>query len=148
MNPDTGDLVSQLEKIENGADLEKWKQSHDLSGDLVRSLMTRVQDLLTVDPKAALRLSEWMIAVAIELNDPAMKALALRSKGNALVSVDDYFQSIEYFEEALKIFTGLGDELEIAGTMMNRVVVYYRLSRFEEALADADRVLEMFKRSG
>src|SRR5437867_1703655 len=104
MTSDSGDLVSQLERIENIADLETWKHSHDLSCDLVRSLMTRVQDLLTVDPKAALRLSEWMISVAIELNDPAMKALALRSKGNALVSVDDYFQSIEYFEEALKIF--------------------------------------------
>src|SRR5207244_175886 len=84
------------------AELETWKRSHELSSDLVRNIWTRLQDLLTVDPRAGLRLSEWMISVALDLKQPSMQALAMRAKGNALVSLDDYFQGIEYFDEALK----------------------------------------------
>src|SRR5207245_2671526 len=96
----------------------------------------------------ALRLSEWMVSVALDVKDPSLKALALRAKGSGLFSVDDYIQSIEYFDEALKIFCEVGDELEIARTMMNRVFAYLRLSRFDEALADADRVTETFTKLG
>ena len=148
MTGDAGDLVGQLEKIESTAELDTWKKSHPLSEDLVRAIWTRQQDLLTADPRAALRLAEWMIDVALELDQPSMKALALRAKGNALVSVHDFADSIEYFNEALKTFHEIGSELEIARTMMNRVVAYYRLSRFDEALADADRVTARFKNLG
>src|SRR5579864_7915592 len=104
MTGDAGDLVGQLEKIESTAELDTWKKSHPLSEDLVRAIWTRQQDLLTADPRAALRLAEWMIDVALELDEPSMKALALRAKGNALVSVHDFADSIEYFNEALKTF--------------------------------------------
>src|SRR5215469_7118461 len=145
---DLHDLVGQLERVKDGAELEKWKASHQLSTELLGGIWSRLQDLLTVDPQTALRLSEWMLSIAFDVKDPYMKAMALRAKGNSLVSIDDYFQAIEYFEEALKIFGEIGDQLEVAGTMMNRVVVYLRLSRFEEALADADRVTEMFSKLG
>lgn len=140
--------VEELEKIESSAQLVQWKAEHALSEELVLAIWKRVQDLLVSDPKAGLRLSEWMISIALDLKDPALKALALRGKANALVSVDEYVQSIEYFNEALEIFRQLGNELEIARTMMNRVLAYLRLSRFEEALADADRVTGMFTAIG
>ncbi|HEU5237474.1 MAG TPA: tetratricopeptide repeat protein, partial [Pyrinomonadaceae bacterium] len=142
------ELIAQLETIKTINELDVWKAEHPLSRDLFDSLWTRQQDLLTADPRAALRLAEWMISIALDLRDPSMKAMALRAKGNALITVDDYHDALEYFEEALKIFRESGDELEIARTMMNRVVGYVRLSRFDEALADADRVTEMFKKLG
>src|SRR5260370_6198385 len=77
-----------------------------------------------------------------------MEASALRAKGNALIFVDAYFQSLEYFEEALKLFQDIGDELEIARTMNSRVVTYLKLSRFDEALADAEKVTETFRKLG
>ena len=42
--------------------------------------MARVQDLLTADPKAALRLSEQLMLLATDSKDQLMKALALRTK--------------------------------------------------------------------
>ena len=148
MKSEMTELVAQLEAIESSAELDAWKETHESSSDLVRSIWERQQDLLTADPKAALRLAEWMISIALDLDEPSMKAMALRAKGNALVSLDAYTQGIEYFENALKIFAEAADELEIARTMMNRVVAYMRLSRFDEALADADRVTEMFQKLG
>lgn len=148
MKPEMRELVGQLEKIESTAELEVWKQTHELSSDLIRGIWERLQDLLTVDPRAGLRLSEWMLSVALDLNDPFMKALALRAKGNALVSVDDHIQGVEYFDEALKVFIEINDKLEIARTMMNRVLAYLKLSRFDEALTDADRVTGMFEDLG
>src|SRR5438132_9466464 len=117
MKPELIDLVAQLEAIGSPAELDGWKKSHDVSGELLESLWIRQQDLLTANPKAALRLSEWMISIALDLDQASLKATALRAKGNALVSVDDYVQAIEYFQEALKIFKELGDEMETARTM-------------------------------
>jgi tetratricopeptide (TPR) repeat protein len=114
----------------------------------LHGLWARQQDLLTADPRAALRLAEWMVSIALDLDNPSLKAMALRAKGNALITVDDYHEALDHFEKALKIFRKSGDELEIARTMMNRVVGYLRLSRFDEALADADRVTEMFQKLG
>jgi tetratricopeptide (TPR) repeat protein len=144
MSQEMDELVAQIENIKSGAELEDWRQSHELSSDLLRSIWTRSQDLLTVDPRVSLRLSEWMIALALHLNEPFTKALALRAKGNALVSVNDCVQGVEYFDESLKIFREIGDDSEIARTMMNRVLAYVRLSRFGEALSDSNHVTEMF----
>ncbi len=148
MNPAVSEQVKQLERIENGAELTVWKQTHGLSSDLARAMAVRSNDLLTIDPKAALRLAEWLMSIALDLNDPLVKGLAFRAKGNALVSVDDYFQGVEYFEEALKTFNEIGDRFEIARTMMARVVAYFKLSRFDEALSDAEKVTGMFKELG
>ncbi len=148
MKPEMNHIIGELEKIETIGELEDWKRDHELSADLILGMGARLQDLLTVDPKAALRLSEWMLSLALEIGELPVKGLALRAKGNALATADDYFQSMEYFDEALKVFSQIGDELEVARTMMNRVVAYFRLSRFDEALADADRVTEMFKKLG
>ncbi len=148
MKPELAALVEELERIQTIDELRTWKGSHELSSELVRAIMSRLQDLLTVDARAALRLSEWMISIASELEDPASTALALRGKGSALVTADNYFQGIEYFDKALEIFGEVGDEFEVARTMMNRVVIYLRLSRFDEALADADRVTNMLTRLG
>src|SRR5438132_732080 len=104
MTSDIGDFVSQLESIESDAEFDAWKKTHALTEDLVRAIWPRLQDLLTADPRAGLRLAERMISVALELNKPPMKALALRAKGNALVSVHSFAQGLEYFNEALKTF--------------------------------------------
>jgi CHAT domain-containing protein len=148
MKADLADLVGQLEKVQNNAELDAWKHTHELSSDLLRALIARQHDLLTADPRVALRLSDWMLSIAFELEDPALRAFALRGKGSALVTIDDYFQGITYFDEALQIFGQAGNQLEVARTMMNRIVIYLRLSRFDEALADAGRVTEMLQKVG
>jgi len=94
MKADLVPLVDELERIQTTDELRTWKGSHELSSELVRALMSRLQALLTVDAQAALRLSEWMISIASELEDPASKALALRGKGIALITADNYFHSI------------------------------------------------------
>jgi CHAT domain-containing protein len=141
-------LVQELELVESVEEFEHWKTSHAVSKHFIEGALDRVRDLLTISPKSALRLSEWTLSIALDLNDPFLKALGLRAKGNALVFVDDYFQALECFEDALKIFSEFGVELEIARTMNSRVVAYNKLSRFDEALADAEIVTEKFQELG
>src|SRR3989442_7951363 len=148
MKPELKKLVEQLEKIKSIDELQAWKKDHELSKDLLKGALARSQDLLTISPKEALQLSEWALSVAFDLEDPWLEASALRAKGNALLFVDDYFLGLEYFEGALKLFTEIGDELEIARTMNSRVVTYLKLSRFDEALADAEKVTEKFRKLG
>ena len=148
MKPELKKLVEQLEKIKSIDELQAWKKDHELSKDLLKGALARSQDLLTISPKEALQLSEWALSVAFDLEDPWLEASALRAKGNALLFIDDYFLGLEYFEGALKLFTEIGDELEIARTMNSRVVTYLKLSRFDEALADAEKVTEKFRKLG
>lgn len=141
-------LVAELEKIENDTEFKAWKTEHQPSIDLVRGLMARLQDLVNVDPKIMLRLSEWTLFIALSLDDAFSRALAHRARAVALHGVDEYFQSIEHFDLALAIFRDLGDDLEIAKTLTGRSVSYLKVSRFDEALADADWVTRTFERLG
>ena len=48
-----------------------------------------------------------MVSLALDLDNPSLKAMALRAKGNALITVDDYHEAVDHFEEALKIFRNI-----------------------------------------
>lgn len=146
MSVELDELVDQLGKIETVAELDEWKRSREISTGLVRRIVARIQGLVDSDVKAALRLSEWAVSIALDLNDPFTKALALRAKAGSLTNADERFAGVEYFNEAIKIFNELGDELEVAKTVMSRITAYLVLSRFEEALTDADWVTEVFER--
>ena len=148
MKAELAELVGQLEKIQSVIELEEWRRTHEPSDDLARAVIARQHDLLTVAPQAALRLSEWLLSITCELKDPILKAFALRGKGSALVTMDDYFQAMTYFDEALTIFDQAGNQFEVARTMMNRIVIHLRLSRFDEALTDSSRVTEMLQEAG
>mgnify|MGYP001217406198 CR=1 FL=1 len=111
MNTTMDELVDELLSISNWGDLALWKREHEISLDLVRRIASRIRHLVGSDARAALRLSEWAIDLSLDLGDRFGKALALRAKGEALVRLDDNLQAIEYFNEALKVYKELDDEL-------------------------------------
>lgn len=148
MSSEIADLVGELEKIQDEAEFNAWKRDHVPSMELVRGLIARLQQLVNVDPRVMLRLSEWTLSIALSLDDPFAQGLAFRAKGAAFHGVDEYFLSIEHFDRAVFIFRELGDEVEIAKTLTNRIVSYLKVSRFDEALADADWVTQTFERLG
>jgi hypothetical protein len=92
MKADVAELVGQIDKIHSEDEFEAWKRTHELSNELVRAVITRQHELLTANPQAALQLSEWLLSMAPEFEDPSFKALALRGKGSALVTMDDSFR--------------------------------------------------------
>ena len=112
MNATLDELVDELLSVSNWGDLALWKREHEISLDLLRKIASRVQYLVDSDAKAALRLSEWAIDLSLDLGDRFGKALALRAKGEALVGLDHDLQATEYFDEALKVYKELDDELE------------------------------------
>src|SRR6185436_10334915 len=139
-------LVDELLQIQSLDQLKKWQFAHEINETLLKDLIFTIQDLFPADIKAAMRLSEWMIPLSIHHGDPFWKAAAVRVKGIALQRFDERQTSLDYFDEALKMFTELGNEHQMAVTRMNRMNSYYMLSRFDEALADADYATEVFER--
>src|SRR5437763_1189693 len=103
MSSEIACLVGELEKIEDEAELSSWKRNHKSSSELVRGIVARIQDLFTVDRNTAARLSQSALSIALDLDDPFIRALAYRARGGTLSAINDHFQSIEHYERALAI---------------------------------------------
>ena len=120
----------------------------DISLETIRKIVANLQHQLTSNVHKALELGELAVAISLKLNDPYARAYALRSKAAALANVDERLRSLEYFDEALRGFEAANDEFEATRTRMNRISVLSNLSRFDEALSDAELVTGTLRRLG
>ncbi len=147
--PSFDDLVQQLCQIKTSQDLLHWKQHSAVTPELINAMMAAVRRLFEKpDPDTAGRLADWCILLVPDLDDQIMTAKATATKGIALARRHDHANSLSYFDEALRLYEHAGDELLAAKVRMNRISIYGHLSRYDEALRDADISNEVFTRLG
>lgn len=143
------DLVSELAEISSADELSLWSQNHAVTDELVSEIMVAVRrhlDLAEFD--LALRLSDWGILLAVQLDDPAARARAAVTKGIALARAQEQVKALSYFNEAIHLYESAGDELAAAKVRVNRIDCYRSQSRYAEALLDGEISKDIFSRHG
>ena len=142
-------LIRELSRLPAEENFSNWKQLHPITEDLVNELIVTVRrqvDALDFEP--ASRLADWSVLFANELADAVVSARALVTKGIVLSRVNDHAIALTYFDDALALYEKAGDEFFAAKVRMNRITSYCHLSRYDEALRDANIAVQVFERLG
>lgn len=144
-----GEVVDELCQIQTAEELFNWKHQREITVGLISAVMVEVRRLLDrAEFDSAGRLSEWCLLLVQGLPDAAIRASATVTKGIALARMNEHAKALPYYDQALELYELAGDELHAAKVRMSRMSTYSHLSRYEEALSDAEISNEVFTRLG
>jgi len=96
----------------------------------------------------SLKLAELLIFFGEYVHHELSYALGYLAKGGALIVLGYYQMALTCLDVAREEFLRLGDELNWARTLLNRMIACAWLGQVEEALQEADRAREMYLRHG
>ncbi len=88
------------------------------------------------DPLYAVKSAEGLLELALFLQDESMQATALRLKGNVLIHLNQYEESLTHYAAALEIRQRRHEPGETARIQVGRVAALKNLARYEEALQE------------
>src|ERR1051326_622668 len=143
------DPVGELRQISTLQELLSWKQSHQVTKELIDEAMTIVRRLLdSGDFDSAAQLSDWCLLLAEDFNEVKTLAQAKVTKGITLARASEDILALSYFDEAIRLFERAGDELSSAKVRLNRIKCYCDLCRYDEALHDGETSKDVFTRLG
>jgi tetratricopeptide (TPR) repeat protein len=143
------DLVLDLLQVTNSEEFFRWKQNHEVTDELITALMVAVRRHLdSGEFDSATRLADWCLLLAAEKKDTLTEARAAVTKGITLARVSDDVQALAYFDEAIRLYDEAGDEVSSAKVRVNRIKCYCDLSRYDDALRDAEISNAVFTRRG
>lgn len=101
-----------------------------------------------VDIPQAERMARSAAWLSGRLEDQHAKAAGLRAMGHIMERKRRYQAALTYFEQALKIYETVGDEVEAGRTLNASLQCLMYLGRYDDALANARRAEEIFERHG
>ncbi|REJ83419.1 MAG: hypothetical protein DWQ36_24210 [Acidobacteria bacterium] len=132
------------------------RQCHDLR--VVDGLIGRAYELRFEDVHELVALNELALELVCHLravgrvdeallNDFAARAHSHLGNGRGILR--DFSASARHFHEADRLLAlGSEDPLELANSLKLRIAAAFRQRRFDEALAHADRAINLFERCG
>jgi len=74
------------------------------------------------------------LAMAREIHDPSLEALALNNIGVAYVESENYAQGLDYYHAALDVYVQLGDKIGQCRVNNNKAIPLYQLGDYSEAI--------------
>ena len=101
-----------------------------------------------IHPFISLKLAELLIFFGENVHHAHSSALGYLAKGGALIGLGYYQAALTCLDFAREEFVRMEDELNWARTLLNRMIACAWLGQVEEALRDADRAREMYRRHG
>ncbi len=113
---------------------------------MVEELANEVVRFSRKDADATKNLAVASMLLASQLGQPRALGLARRAMGNAEQTFGNYRGAAAYYEEAIKDFEELQDEVEVGRTLSSLVGILSYLSEYDKALQYADRAKEIFDR--
>ena len=99
-----------------------------------------------IHPFVSLKLAELLIFFGEHVHHAHSYALGHLAKGGALIGLGSHQAALTSLDIAREEFLKLGDELNWARTLLNRMLVSAWLGQVEEALQEAARAREMYLR--
>jgi CHAT domain-containing protein/tetratricopeptide (TPR) repeat protein len=102
---------------------------------------------LTLDPRAALRLAESLVAGAELAERPELRALGLLATGDALRALGNCQDALAAFDAAAHAFLALCDDVGWARTRIGRLWALMLLGRAVEGLADVEIAQDILVRN-
>ncbi len=101
-----------------------------------------------IHPFVSFKLAELLIFFGEYVRHTPSYALGHLAKGGALIGLGSYQAALKSLDIAREEFLKLGDELNWARTLLNRMLVSAWLGQVEEALQEAARAREVYLQHG
>jgi tetratricopeptide (TPR) repeat protein len=116
---------------------------HAAIGVLIKDESARQRN---IHPFISLKLAELLIFFGEHVHHTLSYALGHLAKGGALIGLGYHQAALTCLDIAREEFLRLGDELNWARTLLNRMIACAWLGQVEEALLEADRAREVYLR--
>ncbi len=148
-------ILEEIANLNDDASRRKYLASRHFDTGVVQQLNDASREKLRVDPHQALALAEAAVAMARQLWGTSnvlqyrdIVARAFRAKANALYTIGDNEQALDYHACALDIFHKTLNEPEEARTLNSSIQPNILLGRYQQALDAAERARTIFKSTG
>ena len=147
------DAQSLLHELKNCGDavalrelLAQHKSRLGLQSIIV--LANEARELLRVDARQSLALSELAIEIAKVLEDQLPMAHAIRSKANAQHFLGHYAAAVELHSQAIQLFEAVGETEELGRSLSASILSLNLCGQYDAAFSAADRARQIFTSFG
>ena len=143
-------FLPELLRLESDSERTAFLELHPelITDEVDRELAAIVIKKMRVDPREALRLAEVVVLIAGRLPGIEPKALALRTKANALYACGENRAAVQYHEQAYEMFTSAGDLKEAARTLSHSTHPLILCGEYGRAFAAAEQARVLFTELG
>src|SRR5437764_2303070 len=111
---------------------------------IIIEMADRARQLLRVDARQSLALSEIAIVAARLLRDRLAMAHAVRIKANAKYALDEHRAALKLYNQAIRSFEAGGDRTELGRTLSVSILSLTLCGQYDAAFAAAARAREIF----
>jgi len=143
-------ITKLIDEAVAAADPSGWCHRHrtQINEDFVRAAKQRLDEALRSDARQALALGDLTVAAATLMEEPILLGLATRGKAQALHQSGACTEAIPLYERASAMYADAGEEIEAARTLIGAIDALGYVGRTQDALATAERCIEVFNRLG
>lgn len=139
-------LLAKLAKLATQKQRREWlaRNRSLVSLELILEIAERGRQLLRVDARQCLALSEVAVAAARLLEDPLPMAHAVRSKANAYYALGRYRPALKLYNQAIHTFEFLGQQTELGRTLSVSILSLMLCGEYKASFAAAERAKAIF----
>ena len=139
--------LRELAGLKTGSSRNKFIAAHRRLFDdaVVRQLHEIVRTKLREDPHQALFLAEASVVIARGLRNKEALGRSLRSKANALYTLGDNQEALNFHDQALRIFREIHNPEEEARTLIPSMQPFILLGKYDDAFGAAEDAKKIFQ---
>jgi CHAT domain-containing protein/tetratricopeptide (TPR) repeat protein len=143
-------FLPELMRLESDSERIAFLSLHPnlITRQVVEEVSALVITKMRIDPREALRLAEAVVLIADRLSRTDSKALALRTKANALYACGDNRAAVRYFEQAYEMYASANDLKEAARTLSHSIHPLILSGEYDRAFAAAQKAQTLFTELG
>ena len=143
-------LLQRLKQISDPSRRQEFLAMHktELGLQLVIDIANEARELLRVDARKSLALSELAIDISGVIGAQVAMAHGTRIRANALHALGHYSSAVELHNEAVRLFTAEGQHEEVGRTLSACILSLNLCGQYEAAFSAADRARKIFTESG
>ena len=144
------ELVSELAELADDAARHDFLGKHPelVSESTVRELAELVRRYARMDPRQALAVAEFSVAVAQKLNNREALANGLLAMSNGLYVMGQNRAALEHNAQSAEIFRSLGKNTDLARALNASIQPHILLGEYEQATAAAEEARQIFRAEG
>ena len=143
-------LLQRLKQISDPSRRQEFLATHktELGLQLVIDIANEARELLRVDARKSLALSELAIDISGVIGAQVAMAHGTRIRANALHALGHYSSAVELHHEAVRLFAAEGQHEEVGRTLSACILSLNLCGQYEAAFSAADRARKIFTESG
>ena len=143
-------FVQELRDLPGKPAREQFLGAHrqQLDLEVIIEVANQARELLRIDARQSLDLSEIALEIAEMRGDPLAMAHAIRIKANALHHLGNYTTAVETHNQAIALFEQLGENEELGRTLSACLLSLNLSGQYDDAFSAAERARKIFTEAG